>query len=596
MILQALKEYYDRKAADPESGIAPLGWEWKRIPFLAVFNAEGRFIRLEDTRDKLEGKVLAKAFLVPSLGEAKGNGIKSNLFWENGEYLFGIPLDVRKLESKGEKYKFRVADQHKAFVEKIKSLSSVCGLNADYVSALRFAELDQTKIVMADPLWEEAAQVNQAFLMCLEGRGPISSIPEIKKAVMDKARAHSKSARLIRCLVTGELDEPSRLEPDIKGVRDANPTGAHIVAVNNKISSSGNGGATPAFASFMKEQGANSPIGKTASLAYTTALNTLLSTRKMLVGDATVVFWSEKKTSLEDEFLDLFGEPAKDNPDKGVATVERLLSSVKTGAFTHDPDTTRFYVLGLAPNSARIAVRFWHSGTVAEMERRFADWFENLRIVHAPHEKEHLSLMQLLLAVSPYNKDYKKWKENIPPNLAGAVMRSILEGAPYPATLLSSALVRIKAERKVSYPRAKLIKAFLNHNKERKLTVSLDKENTNVGYRLGRLFAVLEKIQEEANPGINATIRDKFYASASSTPNAVFGNLMRLKNHHLGKLSQGRSIYFEKLLGEVIAEVPSFPAHLSLDEQGDFAIGYYHQRQDFFTKKEPSAKQQAETV
>ena len=165
-------------------------------------------------------------------------------------------------------------------------------------------------------------------------------------------------------------------------------------------------------------------------------------------------------------------------------------------------------------------------------------------------------------------------------------MRSILEDTPYPLTLLSSALVRIKAEREVSYPRAKLIKAFLNHNKERKLTVSLDKENTNVGYRLGRLFAVLEKIQEEANPGINATIRDKFYASASSTPNAVFGNLMRLKNHHLGKLSQGRSIYFEKLLGEVIAEIPSFPAHLSLDEQGDFAIGYYHQRQDFFTKKE----------
>ena len=126
--------------------------------------------------------------------------------------------------------------------------------------------------------------------------------------------------------------------------------------------------------------------------------------------------------------------------------------------------------------------------------------------------------------------------------------------------------------------------------------MSLDKENTNVGYRLGRLFAILEKIQEEANPGINATIRDKFYASASSTPNAVFGNLMRLKNHHLGKLSQGRSIYFEKLLGEVIAEVPSFPAHLSLDEQGDFAIGYYHQWQDFFTKKESSEKQLAETV
>ena len=167
-------------------------------------------------------------------------------------------------------------------------------------------------------------------------------------------------------------------------------------------------------------------------------------------------------------------------------------------------------------------------------------------------------------------------------------MRSILEGTPYPATLLSSAILRIKAEHEVSYPRAKLIKAFLNHNlnNERKLTVSLDKENANIGYRLGRLFAVLEKIQEEANPGLNATIRDKFYASASSTPNAVYGNLMRLKNHHLGKLSQGRSIYFEKLLGEVISEIPSFPAHLSLDDQGGFAIGYYHQRQDFFTGKQ----------
>ena len=596
MILQALKEYYDRKAADSDSGIAPLGWEWKRIPFLVVFNAEGRFIRLEDTREKSEGKVLAKPFLVPSLGEAKGNGIKANLFWENGEYFFGIPIDVKKLESKGEKYKARVVDQHKAFIDKVRSLSLICGKNADYTAVLRFLEQDQSERVMADPLWEDAVQVNQTFLMCLEGRGPISSIPEIKKAVMDKTGEHSKSAKLIRCLLTGELDEPSRLEPDIKGVRDANPTGAHIVAVNNKISSSGNGGATPAFASFMKEQGANSPIGKKASLAYTTALNTLLANKKMQVGDATTVFWASERCPLEDEFVDIFGEPQKDDPDRGCDAVERLLSSVKSGVFVHDKGETKFYVLGLSPNSARISVRFWYEGTVAEMERRFADWFENLRIVHKPNEREHLSLSPLLLSIARFNKDKQKWKDNIPPNLAGAVMRSILEGTPYPTTLLSSALVRIKAEHEVTYPRAKLIKAFLNHNKERKLTVSLDKENANIGYRLGRLFAVLEKIQEEANPGINATIRDKFYASASSTPNAVFGNLMRLKNHHLGKLSQGRSIFFEKLLGEVIAEIPTFPAHLSLDEQGDFAIGYYHQRQDFFTKKESTEKQQTGTI
>ena len=360
-------------------------------------------------------------------------------------------------------------------------------------------------------------------------------------------------------------------------MRGANPTGAHIVAVNNKVSNSGNGGATPAFASFMKEQGANSPIGKSASLAYTTALNTLLSTRKMQVGDATTVFWSEKKTSLEDEFFDLFGEPDKDNPDKGVAAVERLLASVRTGAFSPEDDTTRFYVLGLAPNSARISVRFWHNGTVAEMERRFADWFENLRIVHGPKEKEHLSLWRLLVSIAPLGKS-----ENIPPNLAGAVMRSILEGTPYPATLLSSAILRIKAEHEVTYPRAKIIKAFINHNlnQERKLTVSLDKENANVGYRLGRLFAVLEKIQIAAIKP-ETTIREKFYAAASTSPVAVFGNLMRLSGYHLSKLDsdkRGLRIWFEKQIEEIMSGIEVFPPHLTLEEQGMFAIGYYHQR------------------
>lgn len=602
MILQALKEYYDRKAADPDSGIAPLGWERKEIPFRVVFDSEGSFVRLEDTREGNGNRRRAKPFIVPSLGEAKGNGIKSNLFWENAEYLFGIPVDDEKLNRDGGKYLDRVKKQHECFLEKIRTLQSKLASNFIYKAALGFAETVKPADIESDPLWPEAKLLNQSFLMCLatdSGPVPIPDFPDIKVAIPIPGIELNDEGTKIRCLVTGEMDCLAKLEPNIKGVKDASTMGAHVVSINNKVSGSGNGGATPAFASFGKEQGENSPIGKRASLAYTTALNTLLgkdSRQKMQVGDATTVFWSEKPTELEDEFLDLFGEPEKDDPEKGVAAVERLLASVRTGSFAHEDETTRFYVLGLAPNSARISVRFWHNGTVAEMERRFADWFENLRIAHDPRDKEHLSLQTLLLSIARYNKDRQKWKENIPPNLGGAVMRSILEGTPYPATLLSSAILRIKAGRLkddridslMMYSRCKLIKAFLNHNlnKERKLTVSLDKENTNVGYRLGRLFAVLEKIQEEANPGLNATIRDKFYASASSTPNAVYGNLMRLKNHHLGKLSQGRSIYFEKLLGEVISEVPSFPAHLSLDDQGSFAIGYYHQRQDFFTGKQ----------
>ena len=583
MILQALKEYYDRKAADPDSDIAPLGWEWKRIPFLVVFNENGDFVRLEDTRNNVDGRVQAKNFLVPSLGEAKGNGIKANLFWENAEYLFGIPLDMEKLAKNGEKYKARVAEQHAEFKRKIKALSAKCGSNADYQSALRFVEQDHLDQLVADPLWETAVRVNQSFLLCLAGKGPISSIPDIQRVLQENSERLPESTGVIRCLVTGELDEPSRLEPDIKGVRDANPTGAHLVAINNKVTASGNGGAMPAFASFMKEQGANSPIGKRASLSYTTALNTLLSIpeQKIFVGDATVVVWSSRETNLENDFADLFGELGHDDPNANTAAITRLFNSVRTGAFSHEDETTRFYVLGLSPNAARIAVRFWHEGTVAEMEKRFADWFESLRIVHGPKDREHLSLTQLLLSVAPHNKDYQKWKANIPPNLAGAVMRSILDGTPLPASLLPAAIVRIKAERDITYPRAKLIKAFLNRNYERKLTMSLDKDNTDVGYRLGRLFAVLEKIQLAANPGINATIRDRFYASASATPAAVFGNLMRLSGHHLSKLDadkKGLRIWLEKQVEEIVSGLSAFPAHLSLEEQGMFAIGYYHQR------------------
>ena len=561
MILQALTEYYDRKAADPDSGIARPGWEWKEIPYLIIIQGDGAFVHVEDTQEFVGKKKRAKTFLVPQ-SVKRSSGVASNLLWDNVEYATGIVC-------KGKKE--RVSEQHKTFLERLNRLSalpavkSVCAFLANAESKRKLSD---------DPVWKESVDTC-AFVSfrIVDQQEPVFRQRDVVEAIDNMGMVSEDDVVGGRCLVSGDLDVIAKLHPAIKGVQGANTTGGNIVSFN-----------FPACCSFGKKQGENAPIGESAAFKYTTALNSLLSKdsrQKMSVGDATVVFWSEKKTALEDEFIDLFGEPDKDNPDKGVAAVKRLLESVKTGAFSNEMGATRFYVLGLAPNSARISVRFWHVGTVAEMEGRFADWFDNLRIVHGPKEKEHLSLWRLLVSIAPLGKS-----ENIPPNLAGAVMRSILEGAPYPTTLLTSALVRIKAERDVIYPRAKLIKAFLNHNKERKLTVSLDKENTHRGYRLGRLFATLEKIQEEANPGISATIRDKFYASASSTPNAVFGNLMRLKNHHLGKLSQGRSIYFEKLFGEVIAEIPSFPAHLSLDEQGDFAIGYYHQRQDFFTKKE----------
>jgi CRISPR-associated protein Csd1 len=569
MILQALKEYYDRKAADPDSDIAPPGWEKKELPFLIVLKSDGSLVGIEDTREFNGKKPRAKTFLVPQAVKRTVKK-KANLLWDDPEYA--LALDV-----KGDPN--NAAEKHRLFIERIahEGLSDI----EDVAVVLTFLNRPDKLEALASLDLEKYEELKNASFISFKIAG--SSEPVFRNIAV-VARISDTSvlvdARKSLCMVSGVPDVIDPTHPSIKGIRDANTTGGNIVSFN-----------AAAFCSFGKEQGGNSPIGKVASFAYTTALNTLLgkdSKQKLQIGDATTVFWSEKKDAFEETFGDFWAEPPKDDPERLSNAVASLFKSVETGAFVTESDDTKFYVLGLSPNAARISVRFWHIGPVAELASRFREYFDDLRLAHGPRDKDDLSMWRLLVSTAGLEKS-----ENISPSLAGNVARSILEGRPLPETLFKTVILRIKAERDVTYPRAKLIKGCINRklrmsnpNNERSLTMSLDKENVNVGYRLGRLFATLEKIQQEANPGINATIRDKFYASASSTPSTVFGNLMRLKNHHLSKLeSAGRRINFEKLLGEIIDGIDSFPAHLILDAQGQFAIGYYHQAQDFFTKK-----------
>lgn len=572
MILQALNDYYERKAVDPDSGIAPEGFEYKEIPFILVLDASGILVNIEDTRQTINKKVRARSFLVPQ-GEKRSSGIKAYLLWDNVEYVLGIA-------SKGNPG--RVTQQHQAFIERINSLN--LGHDAGVGAVLKFLGGTPQSSLSSS---EHAKEIIESSPFMTFRLSTDTELVCQRAAVINRLRESPDAEKKYGfCLVGGKEDIQAKLQPAIKGVRGTNTTGGNIVSFN-----------LSAFNSFGKEQGANAPMGEKASFAYTTALNHLLgkdSAQKLQVGDATTVFWSDRQNHLEDDFSALFDEPDKDNPDKLTEKVKALLRSVDTGALPPEDNETTFFILGLSPNSARISIRFWHVGTVAEFSRKIAHHFHDLEIVHGPKQRDHLSIWWLLRSIAALGKS-----ENIPPNFAGDWMRTILNGSPYPETLFQSVVRRIHAEREVSYERAAIIKACLNRKNcfqtqtEKEMTVSLDKENTNPGYRIGRLFAVLEKIQEEASPGINATIRDRYYSSASGTPASVFPILLRMKNHHLGKLEKGREVYFEKLLGEVVSEVGAngFPAQLSLADQGRFAIGYYHQRQSFFTKSDkPESK------
>jgi CRISPR-associated protein Csd1 len=569
MILQALKDYYDRKGRDPLGGLAPEGWERKEIPFVVVIGKGGEFIQVDDLRESdSKGKFKrAKTQLVPAAVKKSVN-ISANLLWDSLEYALGV--DARGNPG-------RVVKQHAAFRERLRDAFGERPEDAGLVAVLKFLEKRHDDALSASASWEEAKAQNAFVSFRLQGDADlVCQRPAVRAAIDSKPRAEADGL----CLVSGLRDKVARLHPSIKGIRGGQPTGTNIVSFN-----------LPAFVSYGKEQGSNAPVGEASARAYTTALNHLLardSRQKIGVGDATVVFWAEKGSGavVEDAFSAWF-DPPKDDPDVGGERV-KVLYDFKQGKPLSADDGQKFFVLGLAPNAARASIRFWHVATIRELGERVFQHFSDLEIVLPPKAARHPSLYRLLSSIALLGK-----AENVPPNLGGDWLRSILSGAPYPQTLLQAALRRCRAEREAGPLRAALIKACLNRSRsgtEEELHVALDAANTNTGYRLGRLFATFEKIQEEAHPGINATIRDRYFGSASASPLVSFPILNRLKNHHLAKLdNRGRAVNFERLIGEVMGGLDAanpFPASLSLADQGRFAVGYYHQRQKFFEKTE----------
>ncbi|WP_290384230.1 type I-C CRISPR-associated protein Cas8c/Csd1 [uncultured Bacteroides sp.] len=567
MILKALYDYYHRSG----DAVAPFGLEYKEIGFIIVIDKCGKFLRFEDRRID---KKSAQQFLVKkSVG--RSSAPVANYLYDNSKYVFGYSDkgDMEKIHKYFEVFKAKVKEIYDAFPG-----------NEDIKSVYTFYQQDSLAIVEAmqnDPLWNDIVKnLNKkysTFSFLIEGDTKIvASKTELIKLIDDNQK---ETGGL--CLITGKKSKAVELTTATKILGSQETAKLVAFQVNS------------GYDSYGKSKGYNAPISEEAEFAYTTALNHLLrsdSHNKFVVGSRTYLFWassnSEASKESENSLYALLGRVEEDDdPNKRIELVRNTFLSIYHGKLSANEDD-KFFILGLAPNSARIAVVYWSEIPLRGFAGLISEHFLDMEMVDIRKEKKpYVGLHSILGSVTLGGKS-----SDATPNLPDAVVKSIFQGLPYPVSLFQSCIRRIRAEQSVNIVRAAIIKAYLNrlnrNNDNEKLDIMLDKENQNQGYLCGRLFAVLDKIQEDTN-GIHS-IRERYMNSASATPAMVFATILNLSTHHLEKLSVGGQIKYEKLKQEIVSKLDAngFPLHLDLQDQGRFFVGYYHQRQDFFISKE----------
>ncbi len=589
MILQALHEYYERSEE-----LAPPGWERKRIPYLIEIDRDGRFVQLTSLRTGTRPTDVS-ASLVPKAEGRSGSKAYANpnLLWDHVGYVLGHPKSAKPADIE------LAAKQHTHFRQRIDALAAQLSDSPGLAALKRFYDAGEQLRVASDPHWPECAGItgcNVTFRLAGETDLLVHD-PRVRGVVDEGATddaAVGAADIQIECLVTGEPDRLQRKHFPVSGV-GSKP--AALAAINDD--------SLPAFASRGKHQGENFPVGRRAAFAYATSLDHLLrpnSPQKLRIADTTVVFWAQRADPIEDALALLIGS-AVDDLDARVQQVRALYESIRSGAFDGARGQNRFYVLGLTqPNVARLAVRFWRAETLRELGLRIRRWFDDLALARPRNEGDEYPNLDRLLRSLVLDGELKR----LPPALSGDVLHAVFDGTPLPAAWLTLAVQRCRTEQGVPYHRAACIKAAINrsirrsHSSEEVYQPMLDPANTRPAYRLGRLFAVLEKIQEEsAGGGLNKTIRDRYYGALSSSPATVLPLLLKLKNHHVAKLDdRGYRVLYrafqdhrpDDYIGEVLDAVDEIPAHLTLPEQGRFALGYYHQRHAFFSKADENVQ------
>lgn len=593
MILQSLHALYDRLVGEEAYDLVPSGFSPQQISFRVVLHPDGRLHKFEDARVRSKGSKWLPV-RVEVLGEDKksGNGLNPGFLWDKQAYLLGRPPKGKPATYGEERFEsFR--QRHLGVEQNINhpEFSAVC----------RFLEAWSPDKISAHPILDEMEDGLGIFHILGESK-PVLALSAVRNWWLSQMLGDEKPSTG-QCLLTGDLAVPlARLHPKIKGVINAQTAGAYLVSFNDS-----------SYESYGKTQSFNSPVSTAAAFRYGTALNALLRgpqsfKHRLRIGDSTCVFWTDRPTILEDAFAGIatggdhalqMAQDAQD-PTK-ILHITIFLKALRSSReeyddLADDPEGTRFFLLGLAPNAARLSVRFFYQSSIRELLDHLRRHVADTRLVRQFEQPVgNRRADPEFPAYWEYLRETVRQGDDPPPLLGGALMRAILEGTPYPESLLGAVIRRVQTERAVNYLRAAAIKAVLVRNHQLILTPMLDLENTQPAYLRGRLFAVLEKIQEEGHREqtgsrtLEKTIRETYFSVACTTPASVFPRLQQLSTHHRRHLNPGRRVQFDQLIADI--EWPLSPGSTAakshtLEEQGLFILGYYHQRKALFTRKE----------
>lgn len=577
MILKALYDYYNRCGNLPASGM-----EEKEIGFVIVISKEGKFVRFEDCR--IDNKQ-AKTYLVKK-HVGRSSAVVANYLYDNCSYVLGYAENAKAkkdVEEQTTKRSDKESTCLEAFKEKVDSIYKVYPENNDLAAICKFYQQSKEEIlacISQDSLWEDIKKNLSKKYSTFSFRidGDLKIVAE-KKELLQLENSEDDNKGNGFCLITG--NKGTTVDTTTATMIPGSQATAKLVAFQ----------VNSGYDSYGKKKCGNAPISKDAEFAYTTALNAMLqkgSHNKFGVGNRTFVFWAssnaEAAEQTEESLFDLFGfaDEEQDDPNARIEQVRKVFTSIYSGTLKTSLDD-RFYILGLAPNSARIAVVYWSECSLKEFAEKILRHFDDMEIIDTRKDgKPYMGIKSMLAAVTLNGK-----QSEATPNLPEAVVKSIFQGTPYPFTLFSACIRRIRAEsgnkdnNAIRIARLAIIKAYLNriNDNNKKINTMLDKSNTNQGYLCGRLFAVLENLQYAANK--QDSIRSGYMNAASSTPSAVYPTILKLSNSHYSKLAKdkkGLAMYFDNQKKEIMAQISDFPDTLDLSDQGRFFLGYYHQK------------------